>query len=156
MRSSRSPFEWAEVSFHCRLSVCVFMWISVCTVSVHVPFGGVHAFASNFITPRNPQIVEGGFARCRRLHIALLQIYRFANRRSDGSMAWVSVVKLFKWSSPLQTETAAVLTFETFLATGQGPRQTAVVSCTRTSWITGSFSGRLIIARPRLCKILCT
>lgn len=152
-RSSRSPFECAEVSFHC--SICVFMWISVCTVSVHVPFDGFHAFTSNFITHRNPQIVEGGFARCRRLHVALLQIYRFANRRSDRSMGWVSVVKLFKSSSPLQTETAAVLAFETLLATGQGPRQTTVVSRTRTSWITGSFSGGLIIARPQLVNILC-
>lgn len=31
-------------------------------------------------------------------------------------------MKLFKSSSPLQTETAAVLTVEALLATGQGPR----------------------------------
>lgn len=106
-------------------------------------------------THTNPQIVEAGFARCRRLCIAFLQIYRFANRRSDGSMGWVFVVKLFKSSSPLQTETAAVLPFEMLLATGQGPEQTTVVSRRRTSCITGSFSGWLIIARPRLPNILC-
>lgn len=120
-RSSRSPFECTEVSCYCRHSVYLFMWICVCTVSIHVPYGGVHAFASNFITHRNPQIVEGSFARCRRLRVALLQMYRFANRRSDWSMGWVSVVKLFKSSSPLQTETVAVF----WNVIGHRPRATA-------------------------------
>lgn len=140
---------------HCRCSACVFMWIFVCTVSVYLPSGSVLAFAWNFITPsahRTPLIVESGCAHCGRLCAAFLQICGFANRRSDGSMGWVSVVKLFKSSSPLQTETAPVLAFETLLTTGRGPRQTSVAH-TRTSWITGCFSGRLIIARPRLSHV---
>lgn len=128
-----SPFTGSGVC----VCVCECLWISfcfcVCALWQCPWFCMKFHHAVYTLKPSNTHL-ERLAHRVKPLVVSV-QGYRFANKRSNVSMGWVSVVGLFKSFSPLQTE-AAVAASEPLLTTDWRPQQTSVAGCVGTSWIT--------------------
>lgn len=148
MMSSRpflSRFECTKISFHWRQIVCMCVCfcgsfcICVCPLAVSRV---LHEISSHPLHTQTP--LKHSHTRLRRAlsqSAATLPLpdqgYRFANKRSNVSMACARLWWGCLNHLPLFRRKATVAASEALLTTERGPQQTSAVGHVRTSWITG-------------------